>query len=209
MDTSVGQTTRVNGLLRRLRELAAGGQHDGSAAEQAREQELLDELLSVTYERLRNLTRKMFANYNRVRPLAQTEDVLHPALVKLLDAVRDLRPADAQAFVGLAALQIRRTLLDLVKRPTPPLVSVDAELAHPPSSDFDSELWTAFHEAIPQLPEEERLLFEAYYYVGWTQARIAEEFTLDPKTVAKRLRNAKRGLVRQLRAQGFSVGDEF
>lgn len=209
MATSSGHTTRVNGLLARLRAIDSGPGRPLSAESQTEEQQVLDALLSVSYERLQNLTRKMLGNYERLRSQVQTDDVLHTALLKLVDAVREVRPPTTFAFIGLAALQIRRTLLDLAKRPAPPPVPLESDLARPDSSDFEPELWAAFHEAVPRLEEDERVVFEAFYYLGWTQSRIAEECGLDPKTVAKRLRGAKRNLVRRLSEQGFAISTEL
>jgi DNA-directed RNA polymerase specialized sigma24 family protein len=82
-----------------------------------------DELISHVRERLQRLTRKMLQDYPGVKRWEQTDDVLQNALVRLLRALRDVRPASMREFFGLASVQIRRELLDLAKHyygPSPP-----------------------------------------------------------------------------------------
>src|SRR5882672_10948938 len=74
-----------------------------------------EELLRHVRGRLERLTRKMLQDYPRVKRYEQTDDVLQSAILRLLAALRDVRPASTRDFFGLASLQIRRELLDLAK----------------------------------------------------------------------------------------------
>src|SRR5262249_36777335 len=74
-----------------------------------------DELLQHVYERLQRLARKMLKGVPGVRRWEQTDDVLQNALVRLLRALEDLRPATLREFFGLATEQLRRELLDLAR----------------------------------------------------------------------------------------------
>src|SRR5947209_2117063 len=98
-DTSE-EAGRIQGCLERLR---AG---DPSAR---------DELFRQAGGRLERLARRMLRDFPGVRRWAQTGDVLQSALVRLLRALAEVRPASAREFLGLAAEQIRRELLDLAR----------------------------------------------------------------------------------------------
>src|SRR5882724_9605128 len=72
----------------------------------------VDALLRHFGDRLNVLTRRMLGSYERVKRWADTDDVLQNALVRLLGALREVRPATPREFMALATLQIRRELID-------------------------------------------------------------------------------------------------
>src|SRR5437660_12900850 len=74
-----------------------------------------EQLLSHASDRLTRLTRKMLRDYPGVRRWEQTDDVLQNALLRLCRALRDVTPPTARDYFRLAALQIRRELLDLAR----------------------------------------------------------------------------------------------
>jgi len=98
------QTLHVQACLDRVR----GG---GEAAR--------GELLRRACERLRNLARKMLRGYPNVRRWEQTDDVVQGAAVRLHWALRQMTVETSRGFFRLAALNIRRELLDLAKRYPP------------------------------------------------------------------------------------------
>src|SRR5947208_1243011 len=76
----------------------------------------VDGLLRHCGERLTRLARRMLGDYPRVHRWADTDDVLQNALLRLLNALRDVKPDTPRAFLALAALQIRRELIDLARK---------------------------------------------------------------------------------------------
>jgi hypothetical protein len=82
---------------------------------QAGDEGARDRLIEHAYQRLRRLTRKMLKGYPRLRRWDETDDVLHNALGRFLRALREVKPATAAQFFGLAATQIRRELIDLTR----------------------------------------------------------------------------------------------
>src|SRR5580692_11156311 len=78
--------------------------------EQAREQ-----LITCACERLTSLTRKMLKGFGRVKRWEQTDDVVQNALLRLYRSLAEVQPAGAVEFYRLAAVNIRRELLDLAK----------------------------------------------------------------------------------------------
>src|SRR5262245_20078634 len=75
-----------------------------------------DELFRTVGRRMEALARRMLAGFPTVRPHVDSSDVVQGASIRLLNALRDLRPASSREFFSLAAMQIRRELLDLARR---------------------------------------------------------------------------------------------
>src|SRR5438128_1367023 len=95
MPTAAGETARLLDLLRQ-------------GDDQARCQ-----LVSHACERLRRLTSRMLKGYPGVGRWEQTDDVLQNALLRLWRAMEAIQPESVRHFYNLAALQIRRELIDL------------------------------------------------------------------------------------------------
>src|SRR5260370_23668059 len=79
---------------------------------QAGEDGVRDEILIHVSGRLERLTRKMLQDFPGVKRYEQTDDVLQNAILRLLGALREVRPTSTREFFGLAGLQIRPELLD-------------------------------------------------------------------------------------------------
>ena len=158
-----------------------------------------DELLQAVGARLEHLTRKMLRGFPRVRDWAETVDVLQGSLIRLLNTLQKMRPDSTRHFFNLAAVHIRRELLDLARRyraekftrpPSPGSTdeSHGAGLSEPAdknAEDGDLDLWCRFHEAVDQLPAEEREVLGLVFYHGWTQAQIAALFQVTERTIRR------------------------
>ena len=189
-----GETIQVQSWLDRL--------HAGDEA--ARK-----ELVNCACERLTRLTRKMLHGYPRLKRWEETDDVLQGAAVRLYRALGQVRPPSAADFFRLAALNIRRELLDLAKhyygpqgRETkhasvgwsPDSDSGDPVLSGPPDSDGDPErlaAWTDFHRQIDRLPDEEREIFDLLWYQGLSQAEAATVLKVSERTIKRRWQSAR------------------
>lgn len=166
----------------------------------------IDDLLRAVGTRLEKLSRRMTQSFPNVRSVADSADVLQSSLIRLLRTLQVLRPPTTRDFFNLAAVHIRRELLDLARRckkrkPHVPLVTTDDSNRHPgapappaamPAADFD--LWVRFHQAVDALPSEEREVVGLVFYHGWTQAQIAELFGVDERTVRRRWSHACQSL---------------
>jgi RNA polymerase sigma-70 factor (ECF subfamily) len=82
---------------------------------QAGENNALDSLIRRTQERLEQFARRMLGAFPGVRAKEQVEDVLQNALIRLTRALRQEMPQSVEDFFGLAALHLRRELLDLAR----------------------------------------------------------------------------------------------
>ncbi|MBY0514101.1 MAG: sigma-70 family RNA polymerase sigma factor [Gemmataceae bacterium] len=166
---------------------------------QAGDKEAANELLKIAGARLEKLARRMCRSFPNVRDWAETGDVLQNSLIRLLRTLQNMRPATTRDFFNLAAVHIRRELLDLARhyrgkgwvrldgpaRPDPHRTPHPrTEPAVPHADDYD--LWTRFHEAVDRLPTEEREVVGLVFYHGWTQTRIAELFGVDERTIRRR-----------------------
>jgi RNA polymerase sigma-70 factor (ECF subfamily) len=161
-----------------------------------------DDLFRAAGRRLNLLARRMLAGFPAVRSQADTADVAQGAAMRLLNALRDLRPASTRDFVSLAALQIRRELLDLarkVRRPTTPDRVPDP--VAPAASPDDLDLWTRFHEAVEGLPVEEREAVGLIFYHGRTRVEAAEVLGVSERTVYRWWEGACRRLNDRLEGQ--------
>src|SRR5262249_18329717 len=74
-----------------------------------------DQLLPPGYGPLPPPPRKLLHDHPGVRRWSQTDDVLHGALLRLLRALDEVRPASVRDFFALTTEEIRRELLDLAR----------------------------------------------------------------------------------------------
>jgi RNA polymerase sigma-70 factor (ECF subfamily) len=186
---------------------------------QSGDQAARDELLAHACERLRRLTRKMLRGFGGIRRWEQTDDVLQNALLRLWTALRQVTPRTVRDFCGLAALQIRRELLDLARQHFGPegmgahhasRAETDgpapAAPAGPGSPDTTYEpsrlaVWSEFHQQVEALPEDEREVFDLVWYQGLTQDKAAALLGISEATLKRRWLSARRRLHQVLKGQ--------
>lgn len=183
-----GDTTADLGML--LQRLRAG---DDAAR---------DRLIDRSCDRLRRLSRRLLRDFGRVHRYEDTDDVLQSAALRLWRALRDAPPASVPHFFRLAAVQIRRELLDLARRHRAP-DGGPPDGAEPATSTFAPDRlarWTEFHEAAARLPEEERAVFDLLWYQGLPQAEAAALLDISVPTLKRRWLAARLKLRASLRA---------
>jgi RNA polymerase sigma-70 factor (ECF subfamily) len=133
--------------------------------------------------------------------------------LRLLRALQSVRPANTREFFALAAELMRRELIDLARHFGGPygiganLVAPAAgaegcapggEPAAPADQGDDLDRWAAFHQAVENLPGEEREVVMLVFYHGWKRAEVAELLQTSVKTVNRRWRTAMDKLHRLL-----------
>jgi RNA polymerase sigma factor (sigma-70 family) len=165
-------------------------------------------LLECAADRLVRLAHKMLKGFPRVRRWEQTDDVLQNAIVRLHRALESTAPQSVRSFFNLAAVQIRRELIDLARHyhgpkgmgahhetqapeagshePTPP-AAVAADTDDPDRLDA----WTEFHRQVERLLDEEREVFDLLWYQGLTQGEAADVLGVSEKTVNRRFMAAR------------------
>ena len=89
----------------------------------------------------RRLARKMLRGFPRVRRWEQTDDVLQNALVRLRRALEKTSPESVRSFFNLAAVQIRRELIDMARHYDGPAgMAAHHESAMPPDGSHEPPL---------------------------------------------------------------------
>jgi RNA polymerase sigma-70 factor (ECF subfamily) len=169
-----------------------------------------DELLRSVGNRLERLARKMLGRFPDVHRWVETDDVLQNALLRLLKALEDVRPASMRAFFGLAAEQMRRELLDLARYYYGPHGHGAHHATHGPGPEPTApaedpeglERWCTFHQEVGWLPAEEREVVGQIFCHGWKQADVARLFGVSERTVRRRWESAMLKLHRLLKDEG-------
>jgi RNA polymerase sigma-70 factor (ECF subfamily) len=153
----------------------------------------------------------MRCTYPRVARWEETDDILQNAMLRLCAALEKGEPENARHFFRLAALQIRRELLDLASgfektneghaTNADPGSGGDSErpdrILDRPDSAFGPDIsieWTEFHQRVSELDHELREVFDLLWYLGLKQREAAELLGVDIKTVQRRWRNARLAL---------------
>jgi RNA polymerase sigma factor (sigma-70 family) len=169
------------------------------------DQAAVDALLRHCGDRLTTLARRMLGDFPRVRRWVETADVLQNALLRLLGALRGVRPRTPRAFFALASLQIRRELLDLARHYYGPEgIGAHHDSRAPAGSDNSGghepadvrqepaslARWAELHELMDRLPPEEREVVGLLFYQGLSQAEAAEVLNVSLRTVQRRWHDA-------------------
>lgn len=177
------------------------------------------ELINCACERLTRLTRKMLRNYPRLKRWEQTDDVLQNASVRLYRTLGQVAPATVADFFRLAALNIRRELLDLAKHYYGPqgqgakhkslgrtegADDASPAVLEPPDESEDADrlaAWSEFHRQVDLLPEEEREVFDLLWYQELSQAEAATVLQVSERTIKRRWQSARLKLYQALGGQ--------
>lgn len=114
-------------------------------------------------------------------------------------------------FFNLAALQIRRELLDLSRHYFGPEgLAANHHTDSQPSDDRGGKLhestqepddigsWAEFHKQIEQLPQDEQEVANLLYYEGLSQEDAAKVLGVSIRTIKRRWQNAKLKLYKGL-----------
>ena len=166
-----------------------------------------EQLVEASCERLQRLTRRLLDDFPSVRRWESTDDVFQRFVLNLYRSLREVRPQNGRAFLGLAAVQIRRKLIDLSRhyrlqnqayRSSERVT--DSELgeagsvesvAHLTAGPATLQRWTEFHQLVDELPAEEREIMGLLYYQGLSQSEAAEILQVSDRTVKRRWREAR------------------
>jgi RNA polymerase sigma-70 factor (ECF subfamily) len=182
-------TSHLQPLLARFRE----GDRDAA-----------DELVRRAASRLELMAHQQLRRFPVVRAQEQTADIVQEAVSSLLKALRQEQPGTTKEFYDLAAQHIRWRLLDLARhyRLVGPVLPLDAlpggSEAVPDAADRDLDRWSALHEAVEQLPDVLRQVFDLRFYHGRKWQDVAEEIHLSVPAARLRWLEAQAHLVERL-----------
>ncbi|MCA9264357.1 MAG: sigma-70 family RNA polymerase sigma factor [Planctomycetales bacterium] len=167
--------------------------------------EAKNELLKFTSERILRLTRMMFHTYPGLQRWEQTDDIFQQAMLRIGRELELVQPTTSKQFLGFAALQIRRSLIDMVRHHFGPhgdarhLVAGDHEGrivrgAEPRGHHSEPESlleWVQFHESVEKMPPDEREVFSMKWYSGMQHEEIASTLDISLATVKRRWHRAR------------------
>jgi RNA polymerase sigma-70 factor (ECF subfamily) len=171
-----------------------------------------NDLICHSRKRLRLLTRQMLRRFPGVRQWEDTSDVLQNVLLRLDGALQDVEVRSPRDFLRLAAVQIRRELIDLSRHHfgpkglganvVPPGQGED-DAAPPEPSDSSADpyrlaQWHDLHCQIAALDEDARELFGLLYYQGLTQPEAAALLEVPLRTFKRRWLKARQLLMTRL-----------
>jgi RNA polymerase sigma-70 factor (ECF subfamily) len=170
-------------------------------------------------QQLQRHAHRMLRGYPGLVRWVQTEDVHQNAMIRLLRALEDARPESAAHFFSLAALQIRRELIDLARQhfgpegsgthratnSSRPLADESRPVAYDRADGTlePSQLaqWAEFHEQIQALPEEERQVVDLLWYQEMSQPEAARLLGLSERTLKRRWQAARLKLHEKLQGK--------
>ena len=169
--------------------------------------EVYDELLRHACERLMLLARTRLRAFPDLRRWADTDDVLQNSMLRLHKCLSAVKPPTVKAFFGLAALQIKRELLDLSKS----LFGAEGVGANH-HTDGDGAViavtgddmpatWERFNEVTDTLPEDEKQVVDMLFIHEMTQEEAAGVLGVSLRTVKRRWLSARTRLGEVLRAE--------
>lgn len=159
-----------------------------------------DQIIEHSCQQLRRLTRKMLKQFTRLRRWEETDDVLQHALIRLHRSLSEVQLESVRQYLGLAALQVRRTLIDLSRQHFGE--HRHGANHHTDGQDIDGAIhqaikpetvedWSEFHEAVESLPDEEREVFSLVWYDGLEQPEVAVLLETSVRTVKRRWQSAR------------------
>ena len=164
----------------------------------------LTALIRHSSQRLESLARHMLRDYPALRRWVETNDVLQNALIRLIRALGEVQLESPRHYMALAALQIRRELIDLARHYFGPRglathhesrAGKDSTRESVDIADVSSEplalaQWVELHEQLGRLPELERETVDLLYYDGLSQADAAKMLDVSVRTVQRRWQRA-------------------
>ncbi|WP_010582689.1 sigma-70 family RNA polymerase sigma factor [Schlesneria paludicola] len=171
------------------------------------------ELLAYAERRLKILADRMFFRYRGLNYREHADDLLQEAMIRLWKSLEAVGPTTVEEFMGLAALQIRRALNDMVRNHFRQnngaavfLLSASDSQGGPvgvvaDSADMAPEdlmRWTEFHAAVDQLEEPDRTAFDLLYYHELPQSEVAELMKVSDRQIRRYWLSARRTLLRML-----------
>jgi RNA polymerase sigma factor (sigma-70 family) len=182
--------TRTTVVVQRFLNELAGVKGDSPA------EPIVRALLASAVDRLHLLcTTLLFRSYPRLTepPLnLQADEMLSAVVERLLKAMREVRPQTVRQFFALANQHMRWELNDLARRLDNEArrVELRESAVCAPAESTGSQLspnTRRILEAIEQLPEDEREVFDLVRMQGMSQPEAAELLGVSAKTVQRRL----------------------
>ena len=194
-------------------------QHEASlvaalAAHRRGEPGAMDQLQVACHGRMETLARRLLRRHPEIRRgCHDTLDILSLAATRLWRALQEVNPESERHLMALAAMQVRRQVIDLARKfggPwSPDRHRVDnavledtrwISLLDAAAADIESptelDRMTRFHQQVDQLPEKLHEVFSMRFYLGATVSEVAKAVGCCNRTVKRRWHEAKEQLIK-------------
>jgi RNA polymerase sigma factor (sigma-70 family) len=163
------------------------------------------DLIALSQERLRLLSRRALRRNPRVRRWETFEDVMQEAQIRLCQALATVSLDSVLDFLRLAAWHIRNVLIEAARKhygprgigmnhATPEVGPQAAPLGEPTAVLEDPSnlaAWAELHEHVQRMPEELRTVFDLVWYHGVEHLVAAELLGVSVSTVQRRWTQAR------------------
>ena len=176
------------------------------------------DLIQISYQRLKKLARKLLKDFPTVRRWADTDDVFQRAAMRLWQSLETVQPESSRHYFNLAALQVRRELIELARSFNGPEGLARNQESFPRGeSEIDTDdqnekasetfeastlaSWGEFHQKVEQLKDDEHEVFSLIWYQGLSQESVAKTLNVSQKTVSRRWQQARSNLFHLLDGQ--------
>ncbi len=160
---------------------------------QAGDKSVIDELITLAYERVRGLARHILRRtFPSLQPGHQTTTAHQEGMIRLFQALLNgFKPESRAHLISMFSEMVRRALLDLCRQEARLRREVrpgDRKQPSPDSEERDSptfeanrtedpgnlSMWAELHDKVSDLDEMEQMVFRLYWYAGMKQQDIAE-----------------------------------
>src|SRR5262245_7368010 len=152
---------------------------------------LLDRAVCRLHLLCASLLHRKFPRLTRPPLNLQTDELLGAVVERLLKALQAVRPTTVRQFFALAGQHLRWELNDIGRRlDRQPTAAVLWDAVVPAPADSDSGLSAnakIILEAIGNLPDEEREVFDLVHIQGLTEEESAGVIGVSTRTVTRRL----------------------
>jgi RNA polymerase sigma factor (sigma-70 family) len=162
----------------------------------------MNTLLQKVFHRLRHLAVRMLRGFPNVQPFIDSDDLFQNSILRFMRTLQSIQPATTRDFFNLAAVHMRRELIDLSRRASRRIATSslntrnnvipddhgrnELDVPQPDDGMKDFALWVRFHALVDNLPVEEREVVGLIFYHGWTQQQVAELFQVSVRTIRRR-----------------------
>lgn len=182
-----------------------------------------ESLVPEVLSRLHQLAHTMLSPHDRLRRMVDSDDLVQETVLRLRQAFNGRQLESPEDFWRLANTLTYRALADLARNLYGPLGycantinvtdsrSGDGRLRraaddHPsPSSEAGAgEVWQMFFQAVDQLPEKERDVFDLLWLERLEQQQAAERLGVSQRTIRTYWNRARQKLGRYLQECGLA-----
>jgi RNA polymerase sigma-70 factor (ECF subfamily) len=163
---------------------------------------LLDRAAGRLWQLCASLLHRSYPRLSRPPLNLQVDEMLSAVVERLIKAMREVRPANVRQFFALVSQHMRWELNDMARRldQQPGVVELPEQLAGETdnSESVLSPNARRIFQAIDELPEDEREVFDLVRIQGMSQAEAARVLDVSPMTVMRRLNRGLQSLAAKL-----------